>query len=438
MPSEPLPAPGGTGSDPEPPAYAEITSTSPAFPVVAQVIAGLAVTWTGLDASSNAYPPGVIAEVHVSTTTGFTPDSTTLKGTLSRAGTFTVTGLTAGTGYYVRLVIVDEAGQRVTSSQVGPTTAGFVTATAIGVGTITSDLVSFDATAIGGIQQYVGTDTPPTTGAVGSTWVNTGDGSYNVLQLVSGVKTWVKQQWSGGGIAADSISTLQLAAGAVSAENILAQAITTKLVNGEVIRTTTDDTGARVRISSTDGIEVYSSAGRVFHASPTGTVTITGYQPSGTYLTPTDVSSSGTTVINGGRIETGTIALNRLQVTPLTSADVGSGGSTTIDGGRITTGTVAAARIDADNITVKKLTSGAFSERRVVIGEVGATDAVQFKGASTSNGWILAHNAIGNNLSLSSTYSGVTFQVLPSVDISGGLTVTDSAVFMPGVYSNTQ
>lgn len=282
VPSDPLPAPGGTGSDPEPPAYAEIDTTSPGLPIVAQVIAGLAVTWTGLDTGSNAYPPGVYAEVHVSTTTGFTPSSSTLKGTLSRPGTFTVTGLTAGTGYYVRLVIVDEAGQTATSAQVGPVTAGFVTATAIGVGTITSDLVSFDATAIGGIQQYVGTATPPTTGAVGSTWVNTGNGSYNVLELVSGTKTWVQRQWSGGGIAADSISTLQLAAGAVAAENIQAQAITSKLVSGEVIRTTTDDTGARVRITSTDGIEVYSTTQRVFHAPPSGNVVITGSLRTGT------------------------------------------------------------------------------------------------------------------------------------------------------------
>jgi hypothetical protein len=292
VPPEPTPTPDGTGSDQAPPFYADLTTTTPTGPNVAQVIAGLAITWSATDTAGNPYPAGVFAEIHISSTTGFTPDASTLKGTLSRAGTFTVTGLTAGTGYYVRLVIVDEAGQRVTSSQVGPTTAGFVTTTAIGVGTITEDLVSFDATAIGGIQQYVGTGTPPTTGATGSTWVNTGDGSYNVLQLVSGVKTWVKQQWAGGGIAADSISTLQLAAGAVTAENILAQAITTKLVNGEVIRTSTDDTGARVRLTAVDGIEVYSSTERVFHAKPDGTVTVKGAITSGSTITGATLTGS--------------------------------------------------------------------------------------------------------------------------------------------------
>lgn len=301
VPSDPLPAPGGTGSDPEPPAYAEIDTTSPGLPIVAQVIAGLAVTWTGLDTGSNAYPPGVYAEVHVSTTTGFTPSSSTLKGTLSRPGTFTVAGLTAGTGYYVRLVIVDEAGQTATSAQVGPVTAGFITESAIGVGQITPGLVSFDATAIGGIQQFVGTTTPATTGAVGSTWINTNDGSYNVLELVSGTKTWVKRPWSSGGIAPSSIDTLQLNAGAVTADIIQGQAITSKLVSGEVIRTTTADAGARVRLSSTDGIEVYSSTERVFHAKPDGTVTVKGAITSGSTVTGTAVTGG---TVTGSKIQT--------------------------------------------------------------------------------------------------------------------------------------
>jgi len=160
--------------------------------------------------------------------------------------------------------------------------------------------------------------------------------------------------------------------------------------------------------------------------------TITGWNINAAFLSGGTVSGG---LVTGGTI-TGAVITSTSVAGYLTPGDIGSGGSTTIDGGRITTGTVAADRIDVANLTAEKVTSGPFSGRRVVIGEVGVTDAVQFKGASTSNGWVLAHNAIGNNLSLSSTYSGVTFQILPSVDISGGLTVTDSAVFMPGVYTN--
>lgn len=306
-----IPAPGGVGSDPAPPHYSDISST-PGTPTVANVIAGIAVTWSGQDSAANQYPEGTYAEVHVSTSSGFTPDSSTLKGTLSRAGTFTVTGLTAGTTYYVRLIIVDQQGQRSPASAQASTSAGFVTSGAIGTATITADLVAFDATAIGGIQQYVGTSTPPTTGAVGSTWVNTSDGSYNVLQTVSGAKTWVRQQWSSGGIAPSSISTLQLSAGAVTADIIAAQAITGKLVSGEVIRTSSTDTGARVRISSTDGVEVYDSTGRVFQASPAGTVTVKGAIQSGSTISGASISGG---TISGATIATNGTSGSRIELT---------------------------------------------------------------------------------------------------------------------------
>jgi len=205
-------------------------------------------------------------------------------------------------------------------------------------------------------------------------------------------------------------------------------------------------TAASTQVSSTTGS---ASSGDIVTIEGDqiigGTITgqyISGGTITGTYLSGGTISGGFITAgtVSGGLVTGGTITGAIISSTSIsgyiTPGDIGSGGTTTIDGGRITTGTVAAARIDVANLTAEKLTSGPFSTRRVVIGEVGITDAVQFKGASTSNGWVLAHNAIGNNLSLSSTYSGVTFQIFPSVDISGGLTVATSDVFMPGVYSN--
>ncbi len=183
--------------------------------------------------------------------------------------------------------------------------------------------------------------------------------------------------------------------------------------------------------------------------------TITGWSINSAFLSGGTVSGGFITggTVSAGFITGGTITGATITSTSvagyLTPTDVGSGGSTTIDGGRITTGTVAAARIDVANLTAEKLTSGPFSSRRVVIGEVGSTDAVQFKGASTSNGWILSHNSGNNGLSLTSTYSGVDFTIVPNVDIQTSAGIASSTngrglrvasngeVFSYGIDDNT-
>jgi len=303
----PSPPPGtGGGTEPAPVAPAPGLFIAPSAPTLIASVQGINVVWNGLNSAGDLWPSDTsYVEVHMSTAgTGFTPDSSTLKGRLVRPGGLAVTGLTSGVTYHFRLRGADPAGNYTSAGAAASGTTGLITAP---------------------------------------------------------------------DIAANAITANSIVAGTITGWNINAAFLSGGTVSGGLV------TG--------------------------GTIT-------GAVITSTSVAGY------------------------LTPGDIGSGGSTTIDGGRITTGTVAAARIDVANLTAEKLTSGPFSSRRVVIGEVGVTDAVQFKGASTSNGWVLAHNAIGNNLSLSSTYSGVTFQILPSVDISGGLTVTDSAVSMPGVYTN--
>jgi hypothetical protein len=60
---------------------------------------------------------------------------------------------------------------------------------------------------------------------------------------------------------------------------------------------------------------------------------------------------ANTTVIDGGKITTGTIAAARLDLSGvLTATSVSNTGTTTIDGGRITSGTIAAARIDLSGV----------------------------------------------------------------------------------------
>jgi len=283
----PTPGPDGPGSEPAPPPVVDpdpSTPRIPSTPIVAGTTLGLSITWDGKDTTGVLFPRGTTVEVHVSGTTGFTPSSGTLKGAITEAGgSLLVGGIAAGATFFVKFIAVYADGQKSDPSAQGSAMVGLVQGPEIN-----GDAV---------ITQIVAAVTPVTTYKLGSIWINTSNGTYNVLQDVGGTPTWVKREWD----------TAAIAANAITANQIAAQAITAKLVSGEVIRTTTGDIGARVRLSSADGVEVYSSAGRVFHASPTGTVTISGY------LTATDVGSSGTTTIDGGRITSGTIIGRTIQ-----------------------------------------------------------------------------------------------------------------------------
>ena len=88
----------------------------------------------------------------------------------------------------------------------------------------------------------------------------------------------------------------------------------------------------------------------------------------------TDLSTGGSTTINGANITTGTISANRIDTAILRATDVGSGGSTTIDGARITTGTISATRIDTANLTLPS--SGAAAQ---TIGPWTPSNTMQYK-----------------------------------------------------------
>jgi hypothetical protein len=87
----------------------------PATPTVSSYLGALVTAWSGLDHMGGEMPADFVrCEVHLSTTSGFTPDltasSTTRKASFLRGGTVTLSGLTYGTTYYVRLVAVDMSG----------------------------------------------------------------------------------------------------------------------------------------------------------------------------------------------------------------------------------------------------------------------------------------------------------------------------------------
>ncbi len=96
------------------------------------------------------------------------------------------------------------------------------------------------------------------------------------------------------------------------------------------------------------------------------------------FIKSTDLSTGGSTNINGANITTGTIQAARIDASFIQSTDLGSGGSTTIDGSRITTGQIDADRINVTDLvlpTVNKKVSGSviggFANNQMRLAQVG-------------------------------------------------------------------
>ena len=95
-------------------AHVAQNGTDPPQPSDPDITAGIGVlqaSWDGFNADGTLPLSDFAAlQVHVSTDAGYTPDATTLQGTLTVAGIFTIAGLTAGTTYYVVFEEINASG----------------------------------------------------------------------------------------------------------------------------------------------------------------------------------------------------------------------------------------------------------------------------------------------------------------------------------------
>jgi hypothetical protein len=101
----------------------------PSTPTVASWVSSLRITWNGLTATGGSMPIDLDrVEIHVSTTNGFTPTALSLVGNFFvGGGSFTYGNVVVGNTYYVKLVAVDNAGNKSPSStQVSATISGLV------------------------------------------------------------------------------------------------------------------------------------------------------------------------------------------------------------------------------------------------------------------------------------------------------------------------
>ena len=287
------PVPGTDGGvEPAPVTPPVDDFVAPSTPTLSGTVQGIRVSWNGLNVNGVAYPAGTYVEIHIATSGAtFTPSSSTLAGRLlGSAGFFTIGALTAGTTYYVRLVGVDEAGNRTAPSTAASSQTGLTTQSDIGLGTISQDAVSFNARQIGGITTTVGVSAPGSPIA-GDIWIDTstaGTTGGGAVQRRYDGSSWVAQAWGSTALSANCITAVQLAAGAITvgsaviadaairnaqiasisadkitAGTISADRIDTNTLTGKTLRTASSDKRVEITASGTNNgqIEFYNASG---------------------------------------------------------------------------------------------------------------------------------------------------------------------------------
>lgn len=253
---------------------------APSAPVVASVLGGVSVTWDG------AFAGGAIpnldwqrVEIHTSTTSGFTPDASTLRATIETAQGGTVITPTDDP-VYVRLLARNTSGAASPpSTETGPYGPSPVVATDILDGIVTEVKLANDAVTAAKIAaSAVGTteisDDAVTTQKIVAGAILAGQiaaGAVVTDKLAAEAVTAAKiaaLAITTDKIDANAITTAKLAAGSVDATALKADAVTGKTITGgtitgSVLQTATS--GARVTINEAgdDAVLVYDSTGRV-------------------------------------------------------------------------------------------------------------------------------------------------------------------------------
>lgn len=269
-----------------------ISVETPSAPTLTTRLGTVTVSWDGKDNTDTITPVDILAwvEVHVSATSGFTPDATTKVGEIyGGAGSYVVTELAYNTDYYFKLVAVDINNRATTASVqstikflplVDPDLIAALVNNPLSYWPYAPGTVSAGALASGAINaSTVFGPGVVTQAAIAANAIGADQIAANAItagKIVSGAITTAKldalavtaDKIAANTITADKMSTGYLYAGAINASQITAGTMSGNRITGGVITGTTlqtASTGKRVVIneSSNNAINVYNTAGNL-------------------------------------------------------------------------------------------------------------------------------------------------------------------------------
>ena len=213
----------------------------PSTPGVAAAQLSLAIAWDGLFAEGDDGDPATQpldfdhVQVHLSTTVGYTPDATTLQGSLMKPGSVVITPLSDESTFYAVLVPVNTSGITGEASDATPGTPDPVVSGEVLDGSITTLKLADDAVTAAKIAAA----------AVGTTEI--ADNAVTTPKVVAGAIQTAQLDAgavNAGKIAAGAVTTAKLDALAVTAANIAANAVTAGKINAGAVTAGTIAAGA--------------------------------------------------------------------------------------------------------------------------------------------------------------------------------------------------
>jgi hypothetical protein len=241
---------------------AALTVTTPSAPIIPTPRLGVvAVTWDGKDSSGATVPAELIKylEVHASTSSGFTPSESTLKGKIYRASDpCHVVGLTYNTTYYFKFIAIDTSDNA--------TSASTQTSTIIKP-LVDTDLIAAQVNAP--LTAWPFASGTVTAGALASGAISTSNmfAANVVVQSAIAANAIGANQIAAGSIVAGKLAANSIAAGniqalAINAGHIASNTITADQINAGSVAavTVTASTVTGTVMSGSKTIELYDPA----------------------------------------------------------------------------------------------------------------------------------------------------------------------------------